>query len=163
MLYWTRNELHEFFFQKMGWLLLAGVAIFSLRGSALWFGRGKDAAPSVDQILPVAGYLLALPFGILILAVLVGYAYLCIKNYRLNRWSKLRGSYGSGGVAIFRESEFASVLGASLLYVFSVYLLVGLAVAWALNLPIFGGALGSVLTVVQIVAAAVPLAAKLMD
>ena len=30
MLYWTRNELHEFFFQKMGWLLLAGVAIFSL-------------------------------------------------------------------------------------------------------------------------------------
>lgn len=49
MLYWTRRELYEVFLARGGWLLLVGLAVFALRSSTLWFSRGKDARPTVDQ------------------------------------------------------------------------------------------------------------------
>lgn len=154
MLYWTRRELKKFFSDDFGWLLLIAIAVFALRSSTLWHSRGKDVAPAINRVLETAAYLLAVPFLIVFCIFIASCLYKSFKNYRLRVWSKNKT------IAILRESEAADTLRASLTYVLAIYIVSGLLIAWGFNLPIFGGVLGAILTLIQIVAAVLALIGK---
>ena len=144
----TQDALSRFFIRGFGWLLLLGHVIFAIRTATLWLSRGKDPAPLAEDILAIAWYW---PFGIGTLALVV--ALVGLGSTIHENW-KYRSLI---------NSDFGRYLDRALPLTFAVPLLLGLLVAWAFGLNVFGGTFATILTLVQIAAGALPLIAKALE
>ena len=144
----TQDALGRFFIRGFGWLLLLGHVIFAMRTATLWLSRGKDSAPQAQDILSIAWYWPAGIGAIALVVALIGLSSTIHENWR----------YRS-----LINSDFAQYLDKALPLTFAVPLLLGLLVAWAFGLNVFGGTFATILTLVQIAAGALPLIIKALE
>ncbi|WP_323595865.1 hypothetical protein [Aliarcobacter butzleri] len=64
-------------------------------------------------------------------------------------------------IKLLSDFEFAAIIRSTLTYTLISTIIAGLLIAWSLNLEIFGGVFGSILTIVQILAGTIPLLNKM--
>jgi len=172
-LYSIKNELKNFWLKDYGWLLLMGIAIFSLRSSTLWLSRDENTIPDINQILVYTGSFLASLTILIIVIIVIRSIITMVKSFNTNRYlkksnidtSELLAQFGINNKNIksklLHSYQFAEILRSTLTYTITTTIITGLIIAWSLNLEIFGGVLDSILTIIQIIAGAIPLLNKI--
>lgn len=142
----TLQSLNNFFLRRTGLFLLFGHFVFAARASTLWLSRGENTPPpEIGEIVGLAWIWPVSMATIFLLLSLVGLA-------KALRYIGYSWEYRS-----LIDSHVSKFLDQALPYAISIPLLLGVIVAWSLNLDIFGGVFESILTIVEIAAGVAPL------